>query len=164
VLRGKDHRLDIDPHHALPCRQRFGDDTAAARDADVVVEEVEVFDRGFDHDLALRGLGDVGAKRYRPSACVSDHRDGSLGEGRFMIDDQHFDARKREQNRSGATIADAVPRRPASGDDRHLSGEARVVTHRRCHRLHPSRSSPAQGANFRRQIGRASLVVGPVSP
>ena len=56
VFGGEEHRLDVDPHHPLPPAPRLGDDRMGARDADVVVEDVdppEPGERGLHHRRAL---------------------------------------------------------------------------------------------------------------
>ena len=103
------------------------DDAAAPADADIVVEAVEpaeLRDRGVDHRAGLLFVGDVGDEgaAVPPSAC--DHRDGALGPLAIEIDDEHLGAGAGEQDRRRTAIADAVIRRPATGDDRHLAGEA----------------------------------------
>src|SRR5712671_6533789 len=145
MARRHEHAVDIDLHDPAPVLRSHVDDTAATTYSDIVVEAIEpaeLRECGVDHRAGLWLVRDIGNKGSRSAALRRDHRHGALGPLLIEIDDQHPGAGAGQQDGRRAAIADAVIRRPAPGDDRHLAFEAeraialRSVRHPRC----PSRT------------------------
>ena len=129
--RGHEHAVDIDLHDPAPILRGHIDDAAAAADADIVVEAIEPAeprDRRVDHGAGLLFVGDVRDEGSGRAALRLNHRDGALGALAIEIDDENLRAGPGEQDRRRAAIADAVIRRTATGDDRHLAGQAELVS------------------------------------
>ena len=145
VLGGEEHRLDVDPHHPLPLALRLGGHRMDARDADVVVEDVdppEPGERGLHHRRALALVGEVRLVGSRLAALRRDHPDRALGEVERPIHDQHPGARAREEDGRRATVADAVARRATARDDGDLSFQSEISVKIGVHR------EPSRGAEF----------------
>ena len=130
MLGREEHRLDVDLHHATPVLFALVDDGATAADADVVVEEIETaesIDGRLDHRGALAPLGDIGLEGHALAARLGDHLDRALGKAAVAIDDDDLGPGLREQDGGRATVADAVTRGAAAGDDRDLAREPPLV-------------------------------------
>src|SRR6185437_7387814 len=116
VLGHKEHRLDVHLHHPPPTLRALIDDTAAAADPDIVVEQVhasEAVERRVDHGPALLFVGDISFERDSRAALGSDHRHGALGEFDLTVNHKHIHTAPGEQHRGSTAIADAVLRRAA---------------------------------------------------
>jgi hypothetical protein len=128
-FREQEHTLDIDLHHAPVLFGPFINDTAAAADTNIVVEEVEAapaVDGGIDQRFAIGFVGDVASMRRRHAACRRDHLDGAFGRFEITIGHQHFGACARQQHGRRPTVADAIIRRSPSADERDLVHQARI--------------------------------------
>ena len=90
------------------------------------------------------------ALTLRLAAVLGNHRDGALGQRDIAIDHEDTRAGASEQNCRRPAIADAVARRPATGDDRDLAGHAPVGIGLCRHRSHnPGRSMTARSRRAR---------------
>src|SRR6185312_14537516 len=144
VLGYKEHRLHVHLHHPTPTLRALIDDTAAAADPDIVVEQVhasEAVERRVDQRPALLFVGDISFERDSRAALGSDHRHGALGEFDLTVNDKDLHATSGEQHRGSTAIADAVLRGAAAGNDGNLAGEARRIVVRFGH------GSPAPGTS-----------------
>jgi len=136
VLRGEKHRVDVDVHQPAPAFLGLVDHGAAATDADVVVEVVEpavAVHRGFDHRRAVGRARHVGLEGEPLTAARLDHLDRTLGQREVAIDHDYARAGSREQDRGGATVADAVAGGAAAGDDRDLVFESPAIRYVEAH-------------------------------
>ena len=120
VLRGQEHGLNIDPHHAGPPFPGLVHDRGLAGDADVVVKGVdpaERIDRCRDHRRALGLVREVRLVSHSDAALGFDHLDGATGQRQVSVDDEHARSGPGEQDRRRPAVADAVTGRAAAGDD-----------------------------------------------
>jgi hypothetical protein len=130
VARDHEHAVDIDLHDPAPILRRDIDDTAAPADPDIVVEAGEPAkprDRLGDHRACLSLVCHIGDERRGGAALRLDHRDSTRGTIEVEIDNENLGAGAGKKDRRGTAIADAVIRRPATSDDRHLAGKAKRV-------------------------------------
>ena len=137
--RGHEHAVDIDLHDPSPILRGHFDDAAASADADIVVEAIESAepgDRLGDHRARLLFVGDVRDEGSGRAALRLNHRDGALGAIAVEVDDENLGAGPGQQDRRRAAIPDAVIRRTATGDDRHLAGQAEIVALDRARHSH----------------------------
>jgi hypothetical protein len=107
----------------------FSSTTAAATDADIVIEEIEAAPArhgGFNQPFAVGLLGDVAGQRCRRAAFRRNHCHGTFGKPELAIGDQHFGAGARQQDRRRPAVADAVARRPAATHQRDFAGQPGV--------------------------------------
>ena len=140
VLRHEEHRLDVDPHHPLPPALRLRHHRVEARDADVVVEDVdpsEPGERGLHHRRALPLVGEVRLVGSRLAALRRNHPDRALGEVERSIHNEYLGARTRQQNGRRPTVADAATRCTATRNDGDLSFQPEIRVKIRVHRALP---------------------------
>ena len=124
--RPQKHPVEIDPHQRAPVVQCGVQKRAAAGDAGIVHEHVEVaelLDRRIDDRCPIFFHGDVKLERSGTPSALSNFRGNGLGFGVGDIGQNHTGAFARE--RSGTAGADS---RRSAGNDRDLAGN--TIGHR----------------------------------
>ena len=130
IARGHKHAVDIDLHDPAPLLRRHLSHPARTTDPDIVVEAVEPAEpreRLGHHRVCLPLVSDIGDEGGGGPTFRLDHRHGAFGALAVEIDDKDFGPGACKQDRCSPPVADAVIRRSAAGDDRHLAGKAEIV-------------------------------------
>jgi hypothetical protein len=129
VLAGQHHALEVDVQHPVPVFRLHLHHSAWSTNADVIHQDVQSpipRSHGFDHSLAVRGVGHIGLVHRCVAPLLADGREGLLRMLGDAIHQEHPGALAGEEHGDGLARADSWPTGPGTGHDRHLSLQPRL--------------------------------------
>src|SRR5213594_3748705 len=174
-LRGEEHGLEVDGHHAVPLVFRRLEEILARLDADVVVEDVETppaLDRDLDHRPALGGTCHIGGECERLTPSAPDQPDGLLGALLHLIGAQDLRPLPGEEQGGRLAVPEAGAPRTGAGHDRDFAAQSSAHepstpscwAATACHTIEPDEGRPRERGDPCTRCTRSSTESGTRRP